>query len=172
MTPASQASEIELGKVLLASGEFRVIYWPIGPSGRPALMLVGVTGGGGGGESCEQLEWVLGRSCMMSKSRDGGPFQVHGEVAAGYESVFLICDDGTQANTTILDCVNHIGFNVYVAEVLTFPFRVVATNELDQAVSRLINQPSFWAHETPEAAALEGWPEGSRVEVASVAGSR
>lgn len=145
-----------------------MIYWPIGPFGRPALVLRGMTGGGGGGETSERLRWVLGLSGVMSKNRDGGPWQVHGEVAVGYESVILICSDGSQAHATILDCVKHISFNVYVAEVQPYPVRVVASNDLGHAFSKMINQPSFWAHETPEAAAVEGWPEGSRVEVASV----
>jgi hypothetical protein len=104
----------------------------------------------------------------MSKGRGVGPFQVYGEVAAGYESVFLICGDGTEAVTTVLDCVEHMGCNVYVAEVPSFPLRVVATNDLGRAVSKLTGQPSFWTHETPEAAALAGWPKDSQVEVASV----
>lgn len=86
----------------------------------------------------------------------------------GYERVFLICRDGTQADTTVLDCVERIGFNVYVAEVLSFPLRVVATNELGHAVSKLTCQPSFWLHETPEAAALDGLPTDSQVRVVSV----
>ena len=43
---------------------------------------------------------------------DGGPFQVHGEVATGYRRVSLICWDGTQVDTTVLDCIDILGFNV------------------------------------------------------------
>jgi hypothetical protein len=169
MAPESPPPQIELGKVALGSGEFRLAVWPLGPDGRPTLMLFNeTTRSGGGGECSEQLSWVLGRSQMMSKSRDSGTFQVFGEVAAGYERVFLIGSDGTQAETTILDCVEHIGFNVYVAEVPSNPLRVVATNDLGHAVSKLTGQPSFWTHETPEAAALDGWPKDSRVRLASV----
>lgn len=145
------------------------------PDHHPALMLFREGEGGGGGECSERLEWVLGRSFMMtghkfikSEARGVGPYWVHGEVAAGYERVFLICRDGTQAESTVLDCVEHIGFNVYVAEVLRFPLRVVATNDLGHAVSKLTCQPSFWLHETPEAAALDGWPTDSQVRVTSV----
>ena len=108
-----------LGSVHLGSGEFSLVRWPvIGALVRPSLMLMNEEGsGGGGGECSEQLNWVLGHSYMMGRTLDGGPFQVHGEVVAGYRRVSLICWDGTQANTTVLDCVNILGFNVYVAEV-------------------------------------------------------
>ncbi len=119
-------------------------------------------GGGGGRECSERLEWVLGHNGTMSQSWGCGPFVVDGEVAAGYERVSLICYDATEAVTTVLDCVEHIGFNIYVAEVLSDPLRVVAANDLGHVVSKLTGQPSFWAHETPEAAALAGWPRFPR----------
>jgi hypothetical protein len=132
-------------------------------------MLMSETGSGGGGQCSQRLSWVFGDSNFMSWTRGGGgPLQGYGEVAAGYERVFLICADGTQTDATVLDCVEHIGFNVYVTEVLTVPLRAVATNGSGQAFSKLTFQPSFWAHETPEAAALAGWPEDSQVRVASV----
>jgi hypothetical protein len=158
-----------LGSVHLGSGEFHLVRWPvIGALVRPSLMLMNEEGSGGGGECSEQLNWVLGHSYMMGRTLDGGPFQVHGEVAAGYRRVSLICWDGTQANTTVLDCVNILGFNVYVAEVLSQPLRIVASNESGRTVSKRICQHSFWTHETPEAAALDGWPTASQVRVRSV----
>jgi hypothetical protein len=162
--------EIGLGKVLLGTGEYRLVYWPVGgPHDHPSLILSGEMGGGGG-ECSKHLEWVLAHSNIMSQASDNGgpPFQVHGEVAPGYGRVSLICGDGTQAETTVLDCVEHIGFNVYVAEVQSFPLRVVATNDLGHTVSMLTCQPSFWAHNTPEEAALTGWPEASPVRVTTV----
>jgi hypothetical protein len=169
MAPESPPPQIELGEVVLGSGEFRLVFYPVGPSGLPTLMLYNeTTHGGGGGECSKQLSWVLGHNYMMSGFRGRGPFRVFGEVAAGYQHVYLIGSDGTQANTTVLDCVEHTGFNVYVAEVPSNTLRVVATNGLGHAVSKLIGQPSFWTHETPEAAALNGWPKDSRVLVTSV----
>jgi hypothetical protein len=160
--------EIELGKVLLGTGEYRLVYWPVGgPHDHPSLMLLGEMGGGGG-ECPEHLEWVLGHSGIMSRAGDDGRFQVHGEVAPGYGRVFLLCRDGTQAETTVLDCVEHIGFNVYVAEVQSFPLRVVATSDQGHTVSKLTCQPSFWTHKAPEEAALTGWPEASPVRVTTV----
>jgi hypothetical protein len=45
MTPTGRPPEIELGKVLLGSGEFRLVYWPIGFHDRPMLMLGSESGG-------------------------------------------------------------------------------------------------------------------------------
>jgi hypothetical protein len=131
-------------------------------------MLMDEEGSGGGGECSEKLKWVLGHSHMRGQTLDGGPFQVHGEVAAGYRRVSLICWDGTQADTTVLDCLDILGFNVYVAEVLSQPLRIVASNESGRTVSMLTCQFSFWRHETPEDAALAGWPTASQVRVRSV----
>jgi hypothetical protein len=132
-------------------------------------MLMNEKGSGGGGEFSEHLTWVLGHRHTMGPARARGPFQVHGEVAAGYRRVFLICRDGTQADATVLDCLEILGFNVYVAEVLSQPLRIVASNESGHTVSMLMGQPSFWTHETPEDAALDGWPAASQVRVRSVA---
>jgi hypothetical protein len=169
MASKSGPVEIELGKVLLGSGEGRLVYWPVGgPHDHPSLMLFDQKGGGGG-ECSEHLKWVFGGNFMgIGEGSDAGTFQVHGEVAPGYGRVSLICGDGTQADTAVLDCVEHIGFNVYVAEVRSFPLRVVASDDLGHTVSKLTCQPSFWTHMTPEEAALDGWPKTSPVRVAAV----
>jgi hypothetical protein len=56
-----------------------------------------------------------------------------------------------------------------VGEVLSQPLRIVASNDRGHTVSMLMSQPSFWTHETPEAAALSGWPTASQARVRSVA---
>ena len=156
----------ELGSVVLGSGEFRLaLHWIID---RSSLMLINEDNSGGGTECSDRLTWVLGRTSIMSRTRDSGPFQVHGEVAAGYNEVSLICRDGSQVDSIVLDCIEVLGFNVHVAEVPSFPLRTVASNDSGHAVSMLIGQPSFWTHETPEAAALDGWPTASQVRVRSV----
>lgn len=168
MHSESNPREVELGRVLLGSGEFRLVYWPVGPHGGPMLTLFGESGGGGGGECSELLRWVLGQSGTMSETQGGGPYQVHGEVASEYGRVSLICDDGTEADATVLDCMDPLGFNVYVAEVMNWPLRIVASNDFGHTVSITMGQPSFWTHRTPEEAALAGWPTVSLVGVRSV----
>lgn len=166
---SSEPQARDLGHVVLGSGEFRVVHWP--PYRfleHPSLMLVSEDGSGGGGECSQQLTWVLGHSYMMSRSRDSGPLQVHGEVAADYGNVSLICRDGAQVNTAMLDCADVLGFNVYVAAVLSPPLRIIASNDSGHAVSKLNSQPSFWTHETPEGAALAGWPTTSEARVRSI----
>jgi hypothetical protein len=160
-----------LGSVHLGWGDFRLVRWPAfgGSFRRPSLMLMNEKGSGGGGDCSEKLNWVLGHSHMMRTKLNSGPFQVHGEVAAGYGLVSLICWDGTQVDATVLDCLEILGFNVYVAEVMSEPLRMVASNESGHTVSMLMGQPSFWIHETPEDAALDGWPTSSQVRVRSVA---
>lgn len=171
LTPVdSEHQPHELGRVVLGSGEYSFIHFAkFGSEEHPVLFLHSVDrNGGGGGECSDRLSWVLGHSGMMSTNLDSGPYQVHGEVAAGYAHVSLICRDGTQADTTVLDCMDHLGFNVYVAEVMSDPLRIVAANDLGHTVSLLMGQPSFWTHRTPEEAALDGWPTDSGVRVRSV----
>jgi hypothetical protein len=167
----SEGQPRELGSVHLGSGDFRLVRWPVVGRlfRRPSLMLMNEEDSGGGGECSEQLKWVLGHSRMMRTTLDSGPFQVHGEVATGYRHVSLICWYRTQVETTVLDCIDILGFNVNVAEVLSQPLRIVASNDNGHAVSMLMCQPSFWIHETPEDAALDGWPTASQVRVRSVA---
>lgn len=165
----SETEPRELGKVPLGSGTFHLVYSPAGALfSPPMLMLMNEDDSGGGVECSQQLNWVLGHSSIMSRTQDDGPYQVHGEVAAGYNRVSLICSDGRQVEATVLDCIEVLGFNVYVAEVPSFPIRAIASNYSGHAVSMLMAQPSFWTHETPQEAALDGWPTTSQVRVRSV----
>jgi hypothetical protein len=165
----SEPQPRELGRVHLGSGEYRIVHWPaFGPLEHPALMLVSEEGSGGGGQCSEQLRWVLGHSYMGTASRTSGSFLVHGEVAAGHRRVSLVCWNGAEAPTTLLDCTDALGLNVYVAEVLSQPLRIVASNDKGHWASMLMGQPSFWTHETPEEAALSGWPTASQARVRSV----
>src|ERR1700730_4453412 len=106
MASESPPPQIELGRVVLGSGEYRIVYLPVGPSHLPTPLLVNETGQGGGGDCSAKLEWALGDNFMTMDGTGldilGGfhpqrqSYRVFGEVAAEFQRVFLICRNGTQ----------------------------------------------------------------------------
>jgi hypothetical protein len=79
------------------------------------------------GEPSEHLDGPFGRRHeIVGGDKHSGIRCFYGELESRFDQVTITCKDGEQVEATIVNCVDHFGFNYYVAVLPSQPRKVRA----------------------------------------------